>query len=80
MMGKVDDKGRVAIPKIAREKAGIGKGKYVRVKVVGKSVIIEAAEQVADAHFGAFKVNKWSEDLDGFLVEVTRKWWKSKGT
>jgi len=80
MMGKVDEKGRVAIPKIARDKAGIGKGKYVRVKVVGKSVIIEAAEQLAEAHFGAFKVNKWPEDLDEFHEEVMRKWWKSKGT
>jgi AbrB family looped-hinge helix DNA binding protein len=76
MMAKIDEKGRVAIPKIARDKAGLDKGKYVKVKVVGRSVVIEAAEQLADSHFGSFKIKKWPSDLDDFLVEVTRKRWK----
>ena len=77
---RVDDKGRVLIPKAVRERVGLRKGGYVRVRVDGKRIVIEAVEPVADRYFGAFKVARWPEDLDDFLVEVVRRRWSRKDT
>lgn len=75
---KVDQKGRVTIPKDIREKAGIREGGYVKVKLE-KGVVLEPIQAVADKHFGAFSVKKWPEDLDGFVAEVVAKWWTKAG-
>ena len=77
---KVDEKGRVVIPKGLREKAKVKKGSYVRIQTDGKSIIIEPLGPIADKYFGAFKVTKWPEDLDEFMAEVTRRWWLQKAT
>ena len=77
---KVDEKGRVVIPKGLREKVKVKKGSYVRIKTDGKSIIIEPIGPIADKYFGAFKITKWPEDLDEFIVEVTRGWWLQKAT
>ncbi len=79
-IGKVDRKGRIVIPKALREKVGVKKGGYVRIKINGKSIIIEALEPIADKYFGAFKVAKWPEDIDEFIVEVMRRWWLQRAT
>jgi len=77
-VAKVDEKGRVAIPKGLREKAKVKRGGYVRIRTDGKSIIIEALEPIADKYFGAFKITEWPEDLDEFVVEATRRWWSQK--
>jgi len=77
---KVDEKGRVVIPKRVREKVKLKEGSYVNVRAEGKIIIMEPLESIADKYFGAFKVSRWPEDLDEFIVEVTKKWWTSQAT
>jgi AbrB family looped-hinge helix DNA binding protein len=79
-VAKVDGKGRVVIPKSLREKVKMKEGSYVRIKTDGKSIIIEPIEPAADKYQGAFKIARWPEDLDEFIVEVTRRWWLQKAT
>ena len=77
---KVDEKGRVMIPKALREKTKVKKGGYVRIATDGKRIIIEPVEPIADKYFGAFKIAKWPKDLDEFIVEATKRWWLRKAT
>jgi len=77
---KVDEKGRVVIPKNIREKAKMKEGGYVKIIAKEKSIIIEPLKPFADKYFGAFKIDKWPEDLDEFAVEVIKKWWTSQAT
>ena len=77
---KVDEKGRVIIPKRIRETAKLKEGSYVSIKTKGKIIIIEPTEPVADKYFGAFKITKWPEDMDEFIVEVIQKWWTAHAT
>ncbi len=72
---RVDEKGRVVIPKNIREKVKLKEGNYVNVKVEGKTIVMEPLESIADKYFGAFKISRWPEDLDEFMVEVTKRWW-----
>lgn len=78
MLKRVDEKGRLVIPKDVRERLGLTAGKKVRVRVAGKSLVIEAVESVANEYLGKFKIVSWPKDLDEFTVPVMRKW-KSKG-
>lgn len=64
---RVDGKGRVTIPRRLRA------GGYVRVRGVGRAIVIEPVESVADKYYGAFKVEKWPEDLDDFMARVLRE-------
>lgn len=77
---KVDGKGRVAIPKALREKTEVKEGSYVRIRADGKNIIIEPVKPTAEKYYGAFKITKWPEDLDEFLVEAMKKWWLQKAT
>jgi AbrB family looped-hinge helix DNA binding protein len=77
---KVDKKSRIIIPKSLREKAKLKEGGYVKMRVDKKGVTIEPVEPVADKYFGAFKIEKWPEDIDQFAFEVTNKWWTQKAT
>jgi AbrB family looped-hinge helix DNA binding protein len=77
---KIDEKGRVMIPKDVREAAKLKRGSYVHIKAKGKAVIIESAEPVADKYYGAFKIAEWPEDMDEFMVEVVKKWWAGHAT
>lgn len=77
---RVDEKGRVVIPKNIREKTNIRGGGYVKIMAKEKSIIIEPLKPFADKYFGAFKIDKWPEDLDEFAVEVIKKWWMSQAT
>jgi AbrB family looped-hinge helix DNA binding protein len=77
---KVDDKGRVVIPKGLREKAEIKEGGYVKMRTEGKTIIIEPVESIADKYYGAFKIENWPEDLDDFILQVIRRWWTLKAT
>jgi AbrB family looped-hinge helix DNA binding protein len=72
---KIDEKGRVMIPKNIRKKTKIKPGTYVNIKTSDTTIIIEPAESIAEKYGGSFQIDKWPEDLDEFLVEATRKWW-----
>jgi bifunctional DNA-binding transcriptional regulator/antitoxin component of YhaV-PrlF toxin-antitoxin module len=61
---RVDGEGRVTIPRRLRA------GGYVRVRGVGRAIVIEPVESVADKYYGAFKVEKWPED---FMARVLRE-------
>jgi len=80
MIVRVDEKGRVVIPKSIRERVKLREGNYVNVKVEGKTIVMEPLESIADKYFGAFKISRWPEDLDEFIVEVTKKWWMAQST
>jgi AbrB family looped-hinge helix DNA binding protein len=77
---KVDEKGRIMIPKNIREAAKLKEGSYVTIKSKGKIIIMEPLEPVADKYYGAFKVTKWPENMDEFIVEVIKKWWTAQVT
>ena len=77
---KMDEKGRVRIPKQIREAAQLKDGSCVNIKAKGKTIVIELAEPVADKYYGAFKVEKWPEDMDRFVEEAMQKRWKQRGT
>jgi AbrB family looped-hinge helix DNA binding protein len=73
---KLDAKGRIRIPKQIREAAQLKKGSCVNIKTKEKTIIIELAEPVADKYYGAFKVEKWPDDIDQYAAEVIQKRWK----
>ena len=77
---RVDEKGRIVIPKSLRTKTEMKEGSYVKVTAKEKSIVIEPLEPVADEYFGAFKIARWPKDLDEFVVEVSKKWWTPKVT
>jgi len=79
-VAKVDEKGRILIPKTLREKIEVREGDYVMMTTKEKSITIESLKPIADKYFGAFKVDKWPDDLDEFIFEVFKRWWKSKHT
>lgn len=77
---KLDEKGRVMIPKKLREITQLKEGSCLAIKAEGNKIIIEPVESVAKKGYGAFKVDKWPDDLDEFMVEAVGKWWKSHAT
>ena len=77
---KIDEKGRVMIPKKIRETANLKEGCYVSIKVEGKIVVMEPTEPIAEKYYGAFKITKWPEDMDEFVLEVIKKWWTNHAT
>ncbi|HDO41316.1 MAG TPA: AbrB/MazE/SpoVT family DNA-binding domain-containing protein [Candidatus Bathyarchaeota archaeon] len=77
---KVDEKGRVVIPKSVREKVKLKEGSYVNVRAEGKIIIMEPLESIADKYFGAFKISRWPEDIDEFVAEAIKRWWMTQST
>lgn len=76
---RVDEKGRVTLPKDVRENAGIRKGSYIKVRLKDeKTVVIEPLGSIAERFYGALKIEKWPEDLDEFAAEAIKRWWLSK--
>ena len=72
---RVDRKGRLVIPKKLREELGIVGECYVEVSAEDDKIVLKPIKSIADRYFKVFKVEKWFENLDEFLVkEVTRKW------
>ena len=56
-----------------RAGSGVKPRSHVRVRGVGRAIVIEPVESVADKYYGAFKVEKWPEDLDDFMARVLRE-------
>ena len=77
---KIDEKGRVMIPKNIRMAAKIRVGAYVNIKTSDTPIIIEPAESVAAKYGGIFLITRRPEDLDEFVVEATKKWWTNHAT
>ncbi|MFQ6074731.1 MAG: AbrB/MazE/SpoVT family DNA-binding domain-containing protein [Candidatus Bathyarchaeia archaeon] len=77
---KVDKKGRIVIPKKIRERVELRAESIVKVTAKERSVVIEPLERSSDRYFGAFKIDRWPEDLDEFTVEVMKRWWKEQAT
>jgi len=77
---KVDEKGRIVIPKSLREKTEMKEGSYVAVRAEKKAILIQPLEPIARKYFGAFKIARWPKDLDEFVVEVMKEWWAPKAT
>jgi AbrB family looped-hinge helix DNA binding protein len=79
---KMDDKGRIIIPRRIRIAAQLKEGSYLNIRLKGKTIILEVAEPVADKYFGIVKVTKWPKnlDLDEYAVEVEKKWRKQNTT
>ena len=77
---KVDERGRVVIPKSIMEKVKLKEGNYMNIRVEGRIIVLEPLESIADKYFGAFKVSRWPEDLDEFMVGVARRWWMAQDT
>jgi len=76
LVTRIDDKGRVLIPKSIRETIGIKERQLVRIKVVDGKIVLEPLRDIADEYYGAVKIKKWPRDLDEFLVEAVQKWWR----
>ena len=79
-IAKIDEKGRIVIPKSLRTRTEMKEGSYVKVTAKEKSIIIEPLEPVANRYFGAFRIARWPKDLDEFVVEVIKKWRTPKAT
>lgn len=77
---RVDERGRVVLPKAVRERVGLKKGGYARVRVEGSAIVIEPVGSLADKYFGAFKVDRWPEDLNDFVERAVQGWWARGGT
>jgi AbrB family looped-hinge helix DNA binding protein len=77
---KIDEKGRVMIPKSIRRAAKLKAGTNVSIKAKDKTIIIEPAESIAEKYCGIFQVTDWPEDLDEFALEANRKWWTNHAT
>jgi len=77
---KIDGKGRIIIPKNIREAAKLKEGSYVTIKAKEKAIIVEQLQPVADKYYGAFKITKWPENIDEFIVEAMKKWWTTQVT
>jgi len=73
---RVDEKGRVLIPKSIREATGIRERQLVRIKIVDGKIVLEPLRDIADEYYGVIKVKKWPRDLDEFLVEAVQRWWR----
>ena len=76
---RVDGKGRIVIPKSVRDALGIRVGQPIRVRVEGGRIVLVPLRGVADEYYGSVGVERWPADLDEFLVEAVREWWR-KGT
>jgi len=73
---KIDKKGRLVIPKKLRKELGM-EDCYVEVRAEGDKIVLKPIKPIADKYFGVFKVEKWPEDLDEFLMkEVAKRWLK----
>ena len=71
---RIDRKGRLVIPKKLRKELGM-EDCYVEIRAEGDKVL-KPIKPIADKYFGAFKVEKWPEDLDKFLMKEASKWLK----
>ncbi len=73
---RIDEKGRILIPKGIREALGVKEKQLLKIKVVGDKIILEPVRDYADKYYGVFEAKKWPRDLDEFLAEALQEWWR----
>jgi len=69
---KMDSKDKAAIPKNIREEAGLELGDLVNIYLKDGKITIEPLESTADKYYCIYKVEKWPENLDEFIIEALR--------
>ena len=72
-VGKVDDKGRLSVPKQARELVGWTKGAWVSVFVEGSSLRVSSPREEAERLRGFVKHVHAGRDLAAELIEERRE-------
>ncbi len=77
---RVDDEGKILIPRHFRELLRLREGNFVKVKVENRRIVVEPIWSTADRLYGAFKVEKWPDNLDEFMVEAAKKWHMRRST
>ena len=77
---KLDEKGRIRIPRKIREAAQLAEGSCVNIKAEGKTIIKEVSEPIADKYYGIVQVEKWPEDIDEYAKTEMHKRWKRRVT
>ena len=77
---RVDNKGRLLIPKALREKAEITEGSYVKIESMGNRLILEPTESTAQKYHGIFKTGNLPQDLDQYVEGGILKRWLKKHT
>ena len=77
---KLDEKGRIRIPRKIREATQLAQGSYVNIKAEGKTIIIKAPEPIADRYYGIVHVEKWPKDIDQYGKAEMQKRWKQRVT
>ena len=70
---RIDEKGRITIPRHIREACGLAEGMEVSLRVEGDRVIIEPIKSRADELFGIVEVRAWPADLDDYLIEALKR-------
>ncbi len=73
---RVDGKGRILLPKKIREALGIRARQRLRISIVNGRIVLDPLKSVADEYYGIMKIRKWPRDLDEFLAEAIRNWWR----
>ncbi len=73
---RVDEKGRILIPKGIREALGVKERQMLRIEVVDGKIVLEPIKDIADKYYGVIRVKKWPRDLDEFLAEALQEWWR----
>lgn len=77
---KIDQKGRIMIPKKIRKAAKLKEGTCVTIKTQDNALIVEPAHSIAEKYCGIVKVEKWPQNLDEFQAEAIKKWWTIQST
>jgi len=75
----LDRKGRVVIPKRIRDAIGAKEGTLFAVRIEGNRIVFEKIGKPSEKFAGIFRPKREiPEDLDSFVVEAIRAWWKRK--
>ena len=72
-VGKVDDKGRLSLPKRVRELMGWSKGECLSVFAEGSSLRVSSARNEAERLRGFLKYKHQDRDLAAELIEERRE-------
>ncbi|MCD6369326.1 MAG: AbrB/MazE/SpoVT family DNA-binding domain-containing protein [Thermoproteales archaeon] len=73
---RIDEKGRILLPKRIRDALGIKAKQQFRISVVDDKIVLVPLKSTADRYYGIVKVRKWPRDLDEFIVEAIQRWWR----
>ena len=76
---RIDEKGRVLVPKEIRDLAEMPPGSYFKFEADKKQITMKAVAPASQKYYGAFKVDQWPDDLDEFAKEeMLRQWMRRR--